>query len=92
MPHDEDSTEIEWVGYARGEEYETEYGCCGKTVEGEGDLGPPDGWCYEGMHTVSQVKSSPLPISLATSQCGNYNSHMLISTLSLDGRKTCTVP
>ena len=49
-----------WSGgsaYKRGEsDYET-YGCCGKTVEGEGDLGPPDGWCYEGMHTVSQVKS-----------------------------------
>jgi hypothetical protein len=58
VPHDDDSAEVEWVGHKRGDsDYETYYGCCGKTVEGEGDLGPPDGWCYEGMHTVSQVKS-----------------------------------
>jgi hypothetical protein len=31
------------------------WGCCGKTVEGDGDMGPPDGWCYEGMHTVSRA-------------------------------------
>jgi len=55
VPHDDDSANVEWVGRGRGEcEYETFYGCCSKTVEGEGDLGPPDGWCYEGMHTVSQ--------------------------------------
>lgn len=54
VPHDDDSTNVEWVGLTRGgSEYETHWGCCGKTVEGEGDLGPPDGWCYEGMHTVS---------------------------------------
>ena len=55
VPHDDNSADVEWVGRSRGDsEYETYYGCCGKTVEGEGDLGPPDGWCYEGMHTVSQ--------------------------------------
>ena len=59
VPHDDDSAEVEWAGYKRGDsDYETHYSCCGKTVEGEGDLGPPDGWCYEGMHTVSQVLSS----------------------------------
>ncbi|KAH9034782.1 hypothetical protein EDB84DRAFT_1438034 [Lactarius hengduanensis] len=53
VPHDEDSAEVEWVGMDRnGNEYVTEYGCCGKTVDGEGDQGPPDGWCYEGMHTT----------------------------------------
>ncbi|KAH9173284.1 hypothetical protein EDB89DRAFT_1885112 [Lactarius sanguifluus] len=53
VPHDEDSAEAEWVGMDRnGNEYVTEYGCCGKTVDGEGDEGPPDGWCYEGMHTT----------------------------------------
>ena len=60
VPHNESSYEIEWVGYSRGysdSEYDTQYDCCGKTVEGEGDDGPPDSWCYEGMHTVSQVKS-----------------------------------
>jgi hypothetical protein len=96
VPHDDDSAEVEWAGYKRGDsDYETYYGCCGKTVEGEGDLGPPDGWCYEGMHTVSQVKSIA---HLARHSPGveNYNSHMLISTLFLsrttDGRKTCTIP
>ena len=55
VPHDDDSANVEWVGRSGrdGCEYETEYDCCGKTVDGEGDLGPPDGWCYEGMHTVS---------------------------------------
>jgi hypothetical protein len=58
VPHDDDSAEVEWAGHKRGNsDYETYYGCCGKTVEGEGDLGPPDGWCYEGMHTVSHDKS-----------------------------------
>ncbi|KAH9986346.1 hypothetical protein BJV74DRAFT_753855, partial [Russula compacta] len=53
VPHDDDSTEVEWVGRARGDcEYETFWGCCSKRVDGEGDLGPPDGWCYEGMHTT----------------------------------------
>lgn len=56
VPHDDDSADVEWVGRAGGNsDYETYYGCCGKTVEGEGDLGPPDGWCYEGLHTVSQI-------------------------------------
>jgi len=36
-------------------EYETTYGCCGRTVAGDGDMGPPDGWCYEGAHTVSNI-------------------------------------
>ncbi|KAH9164094.1 hypothetical protein EDB89DRAFT_2234090 [Lactarius sanguifluus] len=53
VPHDEDSGYIEWVGMDRnGFEYETHFSCCRKTVDGEGDQGPPDGWCYEGMHTT----------------------------------------
>ncbi|KAH6914641.1 hypothetical protein BKA70DRAFT_1368569 [Coprinopsis sp. MPI-PUGE-AT-0042] len=32
--------------------YETLWGCCGQIVEGDGDQGPPDGWCYEGRHTT----------------------------------------
>lgn len=62
VPHDDDSAYVERVGIVGrgGSEYETQYGCCGKTVEGEGDLGPPDGWCYEGMHTVSCSTPSPL--------------------------------
>jgi hypothetical protein len=49
--HDDESAEVERVGKGAG--YETLWGCCGKTVEGDGDMGPPDGWCYEGKHTVS---------------------------------------
>jgi hypothetical protein len=67
VPHDDESAEVGWAGHKRGDsDYETYYGCCGKTVEGDGDLGPPDGWCYEGMHTVSQLKSIAYCISLAT--------------------------
>ncbi|KAK7033156.1 hypothetical protein R3P38DRAFT_2921077 [Favolaschia claudopus] len=48
--HDDESAEVERVGKGAG--YETLWGCCGKTVDGDGDMGPPDGWCYEGMHTT----------------------------------------
>ncbi|KAJ4467637.1 hypothetical protein C8J55DRAFT_525465 [Lentinula edodes] len=53
VPHDDESAEVERVGLGRGADtqYETLYNCCGRTVEGEGDMGPPDGWCYEGKHT-----------------------------------------
>jgi hypothetical protein len=57
--HDDESAEVERVrkvGGLRGvggAGYETLWGCCGKTVEGDGDMGPPDGWCYEGKHTVN---------------------------------------
>ncbi|KAH9164085.1 hypothetical protein EDB89DRAFT_1859538 [Lactarius sanguifluus] len=51
VPHDNSSGEIEYVGMGRsGSEYETHFSCCGTTVEGDED--PPDGWCYEGMHTT----------------------------------------
>lgn len=56
VPHDDDTALIERVGKGNGRvagEYETLWGCCGRTVEGDGDQGPPDGWCYEGRHTVS---------------------------------------
>lgn len=68
VPHDDDSASVEWVGRSGrdGCEYETFYGCCGQTVDGEGDLGPPDGWCYEGMHTVS-CRAQSLSLSLSFS-------------------------
>ncbi|KAL1702445.1 hypothetical protein EV121DRAFT_271759 [Schizophyllum commune] len=50
VAHDDDSTLVERVGGGRG--YETLWQCCGKTTEGDGDQGPPDGWCYEGEHTT----------------------------------------
>jgi hypothetical protein len=53
VPHDDESAEVERIGRgAGGAEYETLYGCCGRTVEGDGSEGPPDGFCYEGKHTV----------------------------------------
>ena len=59
VPHDDESAEVERVGRSgherrtkEGTEYETIWGCCGKTTEGDGSQGPPDGWCYEGKHTV----------------------------------------
>jgi hypothetical protein len=55
IAHDDDSAIVERVGLGKGAgtEYETLWGCCGSTVEGDGDMGPPDGWCYEGAHTVN---------------------------------------
>ncbi|KAK0207066.1 hypothetical protein DFS33DRAFT_1256655 [Desarmillaria ectypa] len=52
--HDDESAEVSRVGVtkSKGAEYETLWTCCGKTVEGDGDMGPPDGWCYEGKHTT----------------------------------------
>ena len=55
VAHDDDSAIVERVRTGLGTEYETMWGCCGKTVEGDGDLGPPDGWCYEGKHTVNSL-------------------------------------
>ena len=55
VPHDDDSAVVERVASSKSKEgtlYETLWGCCGRTVEGNGDMGPPDGWCYEGKHTV----------------------------------------
>ena len=63
VPHDDDSAEVERVGWARATtaEYETLWACCGRTVEGAGDMGPPDGWCYEGKHTVSTPRPFHVP-------------------------------
>ncbi|KAI6152521.1 hypothetical protein BKA82DRAFT_4111883 [Pisolithus tinctorius] len=45
------------VSRVTGGGYETLWGCCGKTVEGNGGEGPPDGWCYEGRHTTDTKRA-----------------------------------
>ncbi|ESK85343.1 hypothetical protein Moror_5970 [Moniliophthora roreri MCA 2997] len=62
VAHDDESAEVERVGIGKGKidaatQYETLWGCCGKTVEGDGDMGPPDGWCYEGKHTTDTKRA-----------------------------------
>ncbi|KAG8761468.1 hypothetical protein FRC14_003881 [Serendipita sp. 396] len=37
--------------------HETFWGCCGQTVDGDGDQGPPTGWCYEGPHTTDREEA-----------------------------------
>jgi hypothetical protein len=55
VAHDDDSAIVERVRTGLGTEYETTWGCCGNFVDGDGDMGPPDGWCYEGEHTVNSL-------------------------------------
>ncbi|KAH7922048.1 hypothetical protein BV22DRAFT_1037910 [Leucogyrophana mollusca] len=58
VPHDDESALVERVGGGvGGGAYETLWGCCGQTVEGDGDMGPPDGWCYEGKHTTDTKRA-----------------------------------
>jgi len=57
VAHDDDSAIVERVRTGLGTEFETMWGCCGKTVEGDGDMGPPDGWCYEGKHTTDTKRA-----------------------------------
>lgn len=47
--HDDDSAVIK---KSAASIHYTFWGCCGQTVDGDGDQGPPTGWCYEGPHTV----------------------------------------
>lgn len=63
VPHDDDSAEVERAGLGKSQ---TLYSCCEKTVEGDGDQGPPDGWCFEGLHTVSCSVSLCWALGLAT--------------------------
>jgi hypothetical protein len=66
VAHDDDSAQVERLGWTTSgranAQYETLWGCCGKTVEGDGDT--PDGWCYEGKHTVRLVGSFFVPFVL----------------------------
>ena len=49
VAHDDDTAEVERGGPSG---YQTLWGCCEKITPGDGSEGPPDGWCYEGFHTV----------------------------------------
>ncbi|KAG1877414.1 hypothetical protein F4604DRAFT_1880391 [Suillus subluteus] len=51
IPHDDESALVDRAAY------ETLWGCCGGSVEGTGDMGPPDGWCYEGRHTTDTKRA-----------------------------------
>ncbi|KAH9034781.1 hypothetical protein EDB84DRAFT_1269732 [Lactarius hengduanensis] len=86
VPHDDDSANVERVGMGRGSsEYETHYGCCGRTVDGEGDLGPPDGWCYEGMHTTdmkrARFRADSTPANDMLDSCFRLNCHNIRARL-----------
>ncbi|KAF5321157.1 hypothetical protein D9619_000730 [Psilocybe cf. subviscida] len=55
VAHDDESAIVQRVGTNSQNSralHETLWGCCGSTVDGDGDQGPPDGWCYEGAHTT----------------------------------------
>ncbi|KAH9015801.1 hypothetical protein EDB85DRAFT_788438 [Lactarius pseudohatsudake] len=86
VPHDDDSANVERIGMGRGSsEYETHYGCCGRTVDGEGDLGPPDGWCYEGMHTTdmkrARFRADSTPANDMLDSCFRLNCHNIRARL-----------
>lgn len=52
--HDDDSAIVR--GFAASV-HRTFWGCCGQTVDGDGDQGPPTGWCYEGPHTTDREEA-----------------------------------
>ncbi|KAH9053255.1 hypothetical protein EDB87DRAFT_1569468, partial [Lactarius vividus] len=86
VPHDDESADVQRVGMGRGgSDYETHYGCCGKTVDGEGDLGPPDGWCYEGMHTTdvkrARFRADSTPANDMLDSCFRLNCHNIRARL-----------
>ncbi|KAG0692322.1 hypothetical protein DFH29DRAFT_1084813 [Suillus ampliporus] len=79
IPHDDDSALVDRSAY------ETLWGYC---EEGTGDMGPPDGWCYEGRHTeyfyrlqIAKTDSRPLPKS------NLYQSH--VASPTIDGDSEC---
>ncbi|KZT29499.1 hypothetical protein NEOLEDRAFT_1175180 [Neolentinus lepideus HHB14362 ss-1] len=92
IAHDDDSAEVERVGpkgkgpsAAGNGGYETLWGCCGRTVEGDGDMGPPDGWCYEGKHTAdvkrARFRADSTPNDDKLISCLKLNCHGVRSQL-----------
>ncbi|KAI0832785.1 hypothetical protein BC628DRAFT_1415032 [Trametes gibbosa] len=101
VPHDDESAEVERVGAAKrqgrvpgavGATFETLWGCCGKIVEGDGDQGPPDGWCYEGKHTTdikrARFRSDSTPQNDKLVSCLRLNCHGIRSQLPRGARAT----
>ncbi|KAH9854983.1 hypothetical protein C2E23DRAFT_725434 [Lenzites betulinus] len=101
VPHDDESAEVERVGAAKrqgrvpgvvGTTFETLWGCCGKIVEGDGDQGPPDGWCYEGKHTTdikrARFRSDSTPQNDKLVSCLRLNCHGIRSQLPRGARVT----
>ena len=52
--HDDDSAVVRRS--AQGI-HETFWGCCGQTVDGDGDQGPPTGFCFIGTHTTDREEA-----------------------------------
>ncbi|KAH8982725.1 hypothetical protein EDB86DRAFT_2969449, partial [Lactarius hatsudake] len=52
---------------------------------GEGDLGPPDGWCYEGMHTTdmkrARFRADSTPANDMLDSCFRLNCHNIRARL-----------
>ncbi|KAI0638536.1 hypothetical protein C8Q77DRAFT_1047745 [Trametes polyzona] len=101
VPHDDESAEVERVGAAKrtgrvpgavGATFETLWGCCGKIVEGDGDQGPPDGWCYEGKHTTdikrARFRADSTPQDDKLVSCLRLNCHGIRSQLPRGVRST----
>ncbi|KAI1796039.1 hypothetical protein LXA43DRAFT_650035 [Ganoderma leucocontextum] len=99
VPHDDESAEVERVGTAKragrvpgtvGATFETLWGCCGKIVEGDGDQGPPDGWCYEGMHTTdikrARFRADSTPQEDKLVSCLRLNCHGIRATMPRGAR------
>ncbi|KAH9927097.1 uncharacterized protein BXZ73DRAFT_49103 [Epithele typhae] len=96
VPHDDESAEVERVGGAKrvpgavGATFETLWGCCGKLVEGDGDQGPPDGWCYEGKHTTdikrARFRADSTPNDDKLVSCLRLNCHGIRAQLPRGAR------
>jgi len=76
VPHDDESA---LVSRLPGAGYETLWGCCGQTADGDGGEGPPDGWCYEGRHTVS-IAPDPFSFSFSANSVADSRTHICIQT------------
>ncbi|KAI0722277.1 hypothetical protein C8T65DRAFT_565058 [Cerioporus squamosus] len=99
VPHDDESAEVERIGAAMranrapgtvGATFETLWGCCGKIVEGDGDQGPPDGWCYEGKHTTdikrARFRADSTPQDDKLVSCLRLNCHGIRAQLPRGAR------